>query len=49
VSVTATEQTTDVTDVLPTTGAADTIYRVGNWDGSQFDASVYSEYAWNDS
>lgn len=47
VSVTATEQITDVTDVLPTTGAADTIYRVGNWDGSQFDASVYSEYAWN--
>ena len=49
VSVTATDQTTSVTDVLPATGEADTIYRVGNWDGSQFDASVYSEYAWSGS
>ena len=49
VSVTATAQTTAVTDLLPTTGAADTIYRVGNWDGSQYDPSVYSEYAWNGS
>lgn len=49
ITVTATAQTTAVTDLLPTTGAADTIYRVGNWDGSQFDASVYSEYAWNSS
>lgn len=49
VTVTATEQTTAVTDVLPATGEANTVYRVGNWDGSQFDASVYSEYAWNGS
>lgn len=49
ISVTATDQTTAVTDVLPATGAANTIYRVGNWDGSQFDASVYSEYSWNGS
>lgn len=49
VSVTATEQTTVVTDVLPATGAADTIYRVGNWDGSQYNDSVFSEYAWNGS
>ncbi len=49
VTVTATDETTDVTDVLPATGAADTVYRVGNWDGSQFDETVYSEYAWNGS
>lgn len=47
VSVTATDQTTDVTEVLPSEGAANTIYRVGNWDGSQYDDTVYSEYAWN--
>ena len=49
VSVTATEQTTDVTDVLPATGTANTIYRIGNWDGSQYLTTVYSEYAWNGS
>lgn len=49
VSVTATAQTTAVTDVLPATGAADTIYRVGSWDGTQYDADSYSEYAWNGS
>lgn len=49
VSVTATAQTTSVTDVLPATGAADTIYRVGFWDGSAFDDGKYSEYAWNGS
>lgn len=46
---TATDQTTDVTDVLPATGAANTTYRVGNWDGTQYDDSVFSEYAWNGS
>lgn len=49
VTVTATDQTTAATDVLPATGEADTIYRVGNWDGSQYDESVYSEYAWDGS
>lgn len=49
VTVTATNQTTDVTDVLPATGESDTVYRIGNWDGSQFDASVYSEYSWSGS
>lgn len=48
-SYSATDQTTAVTDVLPATGSVDTIYRVGNWDGSQFDVSVYSEYAWDGS
>lgn len=49
VSVTATAQTTAVTDVLPATGAADTTYRIGNWDGTQYNDSVFSEYAWNGS
>lgn len=49
VTVTATDQTTAVTDVLPSTGAADTVYRVGNWDGSQYDTTCYTEYAWNGS
>lgn len=49
VSVTATAETTSVTDVLPSTGAADTTYRVGNWDGTQYNDSVFSEYAWNGS
>ena len=49
VSVTATAQTTAVTDVLPATGATDTTYRVGNWDGSQYSEADYTEYAWNGS
>ena len=34
---------------LPSTGSANTIYRVSNYNGStsQVDASVYSEYAWD--
>lgn len=47
VTVTATDQTTSVTDVLPATGQADTIYRVGSWNGTQYDADSYSEYGWN--
>jgi hypothetical protein len=47
VSVTATDQTTAVTDVLPAIGLANTVYRVGSWDGSQYDVTKYSEYAWN--
>lgn len=46
---TATDQTTAVTDVLPATGEADTVYRVGNWDGTQYDVTCYTEYAWNGS
>lgn len=49
VSVSADAQTTAATDVLPATGEADTIYRIANWDGSQYDTSVYSEYSWNTS
>lgn len=47
VTVTATDQTTDVTDVLPTQGVVNTVYRVGNWNGSQFDETTYSEYSWS--
>lgn len=49
VNVEATDQTTAITDVLPATGATDTIYKIGSWDGSQYDASKYSEYTWNGS
>lgn len=49
VSFIATNETTDVTDLLPNTGAADTIYRVGNWNGTQYTDSVFSEYTWNGS
>lgn len=47
VTVIATSGTTDVTTLLPATGAADTVYRVGNWDGTQYDATMYALYAWN--
>lgn len=49
VSVIATSQITSITDVLPVTGVTDTIYRIGNWDGTQYNDSVFSEYAWNSS
>ena len=49
VSVTATDQTTAATDVLPATGSADTVYRVGNWNGTQYSEVDYTEYAWNGS
>lgn len=47
VSVAATEETTDVLQVLPETGVGNTIYRVGSWDGEQYDPDIYSEYAWD--
>lgn len=47
VSVVATDQTTAVTDLLPAEGATDTIYRIGNWDGTQYDPTVYALYSWN--
>jgi len=48
-TVAATLQTVSVTDVLPASGEPDTIYRVSNWNGSEYDTSVYAEYAWNGS
>lgn len=47
INVDATDQTTTVTDVLPATGAANTIYKVGKWDGTQYNTGKYTEYAWN--
>lgn len=44
---TATDETTDVTDLLPEEGEADTTYRVGSWDGSEYNASKFSEYSWD--
>lgn len=49
VTVTATQQTSAATDVLPATGSTDTIYRIANWGGSQYDTTAYCEYAWNGS
>lgn len=49
VTVQATSQTTSVTDVLPASGSADTIYRVGKWNGLQYDESCYCQYAWDGS
>ena len=49
VSVVATDATTAVTDILPATGEANTIYRVGNWNGTQYDPTMYALYAWNGS
>lgn len=47
VNVEATNQTTAATDVLPATGAADTIYKIGCWNGTQYDTTKYTEYTWN--
>lgn len=49
VTVMATNATTSVTDILPATGEANTIYRVGNWNGTQFDSTMYALFAWNGS
>lgn len=54
-SVTATSETTDVDDVATLIAtkypegkeSADTVYRVGCWDGEQYDTGVYSEYVWD--
>lgn len=48
VTVVATSSTTAATDVLPQTGSADTLYRVCNWDGAQYDETAYAEYGWYD-
>ena len=47
VYVIATNLTTAVTDLLPATGSSDTLYNVGNWDGTQYDTTVYSIYGWD--
>lgn len=47
VTVEATSSTRTATDVLPATGAADTVYRVGSWNGSAYDEGCYTEYTWD--
>ena len=47
VYVIATNLTTAVTDLLPATGSSDTLYNVGNWNGTQYDTTVYSIYGWD--
>lgn len=50
VTVEATEQTTDVTEVLPDSGqATDTIYRVAKWDGTAYNTGYFAYYTWNGS
>ena len=46
VTVEADSETTAATDVLPDEGQSDTVYRVANWDGAQYDDTAYSEYGW---
>ncbi len=47
VTVEATSETTDVHSILPEIGAADTVYRVGNWDGTQYNVTCYTKYGWD--
>lgn len=54
-SVVATSSTSTLADVAALIAArypddkekADTIYRVGNWDGTQYNTGAYSEYTWD--
>lgn len=46
ITVEATLETINVTDILPSVGSADTVYRVSNWDGIQYNETTYSEYGW---
>lgn len=46
VTVSATSSTTDVSELI-TDPAIDTIYRVAKWDGTQYDTTTYSEYAYD--
>ena len=54
-SVTATVETTNVDDIATLIAtkypdgkeSADTVYRVGCWDGEQYDTGVYTEYVWD--
>lgn len=50
VTVTAEGGDTSVEDIMTREGitpAVDTIYRIGAWDGTQYDDTAYSEYSWN--
>ena len=43
----ATEQTTDVTDLLPATGEKNKLYQVSFWDGEQYNTNAYAQYTWD--
>lgn len=43
----ATEQTTDVTDLLPATGEKNKLYQVAFWDGEQYNTNAYAQYTWD--
>ena len=43
----ATSSTTTVESLLPATGSAGIVYRIANWDGTQYDSTTFSEYAWD--
>jgi hypothetical protein len=49
VTYTANSSTTTVESLLPATGSAGIVYRIANWDGSQYDTTTFSEYAWDTS
>lgn len=49
-TVEATQADTTIGSVMSRAGVIpqiNTLYRVGKWDGTQYDATVYSEYAYN--
>lgn len=45
----ATSSTTTVESLLPATGSAGIVYRIANWNGTQYDSTTFSEYAWDTS
>ncbi len=46
-SYTATDQDTEVSGIVPSADrAVNTLYRIGCWDGTQYDSTCYSEYIW---
>lgn len=45
----ATSSTTNVESLLPATGSAGIVYRIANWNGTQYDSTTFSEYAWDTS
>ena len=49
VTYTATSSTTTVESLLPATGSAGIVYRIANWNGTQYDSTTFSEYAWDTS
>ena len=51
ITVEATSETTNITTLINSSGHGqelDTIYRVSNWDGSQYTTDTYCEYAYDE-